>query len=93
MDQCLTGNFKLTKKVVLGSQGVQQRVESGDNEAIENLLRTARLTTWKNDYIAEHDERSYEIALTDLKWQVYTLLDKLRGIIYVLENDSLTRVK
>lgn len=88
MDACLSQEFILTRKVVLGSQGVQYQEESGDNTATRNLLRIARLITWERDYIAEHGERAYSIALADLKWQVYMLLGKLQGIIYVLRNVS-----
>ncbi len=83
MQDRLTEKFRLEKKIVLGSQGVQQRIESGDDEAPQRLLKIARLITWKDDYIAEHGEKNYYIALADLKWQVYMLLGKLQGIIYV----------
>jgi SAM-dependent methyltransferase len=86
LDACLAEEFTLTQKIVLGSQGVQRRLESGDNGATHNLLRIARLTTWKADYVAEHGERNYDIALADLKWQVYILLGKLQSIVYLLRS-------
>lgn len=84
MEKCLSDAFAVEKRIVVGSQGVQQRVESGDDEAIRNLVKVARLQTWRDDYVAEFGQRNYEIALADLKWQPYMLLGKLQGLIYVL---------
>ena len=88
MEACLSDAFAVEKRIVLGSQGVQQRVESGDDEAIRNLVKVARLETWRDEYVAEFGQRSYEIALADLKWQPYMLLGKLQGLIYVLRKES-----
>ena len=48
MDACLSDAFAVERRIVVGSQGVQQRVESGDDEAIRNLAKVARLETWRD---------------------------------------------
>lgn len=88
LEACLSDALAVEKRIVVGSQGVQQRVESGDDEAIRNLVKVARLETWRDEYVAEFGQRSYEIALADLKWQPYMLLGKLQGLIYVLRKES-----
>jgi len=88
MDARLGDAFTVYKRIVMGSQGVQRRVEAGDDEALRNLLKIARLDTWRDEYVMAHGQRNYEIALADLKWQVYMLLGKLQGLIYVLRKES-----
>ncbi len=88
MDARLGDAFTVYKRIVMGSQGVQRRVEAGDDEALRNLLKIARLDTWRDEYVMAHGQRNYEIALADLKWQVYMLLGKLQGLIYVLQKQG-----
>lgn len=85
MDAALAETFTVVDKTIMGSQGIQQRVENGDVEPLSNLMNIARLLTWKDDYITKHGQRSYEVALADLHWQVYMLLGKLRAIVYLLQ--------
>lgn len=85
MSEALAGHFQIVHQLNMGSQGVQAREEAGDRTATNNLLRIARVQTWREEFEREHGARVVQIALADLKHQVFMLMGKLEGRVYVLK--------
>ena len=81
----INDQFRLEKKLVIGSQFTQHAVEQSkdESEATKSLLRIARLLTWPERYIQKYGEEIYRICLAGSHWSVWILLGKVRPTVYI----------
>ena len=87
-ERCISENFTLVQKIVIGSQFTQHDVENSKDasEATESLLRIARLLTCPDRYIKKYGEEKYRIVLAGSHWPLYILLGKVRPTVFIVEN-------
>jgi ubiquinone/menaquinone biosynthesis C-methylase UbiE len=86
-EQCINQNFKLIQKTVIGSQFAQNSVEESKDksEAVQNLLKVARLLTWPDKYIQKYGKQTYQIVLAETHWGTYILLGKLQPTVFIVQ--------
>ncbi len=86
-EECIEGRFSIIEKIVIGSEFTQNSVEKNKekSEAAENLLKVARLLTWRDEYIKKHGVKTYKIVLAEVKWTVFILLGKLEPTVFVAQ--------
>jgi len=86
-DRCIAQNFTVVAKTVIGSRFTQSSVEEGKerSEAVENLLKVARLLTWPEKYIAKYGKKTYDIVLAEAHWTVYILLGKVEPTVWIVQ--------
>jgi ubiquinone/menaquinone biosynthesis C-methylase UbiE len=91
-EQCISENFAVVKKMVIGSQFTQHDVENDkdESEATKSLLRIARLLTWPDRYIEQYGEEKYRIVLAGSHWPLYILLGKVRPTVFIVEKGAAT---
>lgn len=85
--ECIEGEFSIIEKRAVGSEFTQNSVEKNKekSEAAENLLKVARLLTWRDDYVKKHGEMTYRIVLAEVKWAVFILLGKLEPTFFIAQ--------
>jgi ubiquinone/menaquinone biosynthesis C-methylase UbiE len=79
-----TAGFAIEAKDVIDSEWRERLAEEGSHDAIDDLLRVARLRRNRAALVARFGEARYESALGDNVWGTYQFLGKLRPTVYLL---------
>ena len=77
--------LRIVKKVSIGSEWRENKVENGDQSLLKDLLHMARLQRGQSEFVAKYGQACYETTYADCAWGVYQMLGKLNPSIYVLQ--------
>ena len=72
----------------IGSEWRERRIEDGDWNPAEDLLRTARLNRRRQELVAGYGSAAVDAAEANLVWGMYQLLGKLCPTVYVWERSA-----
>lgn len=76
--------FKVVQSIDLGSEWAEYEEENSDKIS-RNLIQAGRLQRNKAQMIGRYGEANYNIKFGDALWQVYKMIGKTTGHIFVLQ--------